>query len=105
MKTTEDVLEVVETMYADLQKIKSDINFFEASNAFKQNILAIEIALALFQLGYFTKRPIEEYERRWFEGGYYIHYDLDGGWPDLANNYSSIVEMVKENNFFSNEKV
>lgn len=105
MKDREEVVKMIEAAYAELKTIKDDIKFFEASDPFKQNILAIEIALALFQLGYFVKRPIEENERHWFEGGYYIHYDLDGGWPELANKYSSIVEIVREKKFFqaSNE--
>ena len=96
----EEILILIKNTYSGLSSIRRSINFFEASNAFKQNLLAIEIALALFQLGYFVKRPIEEHEKHWFDGGYYIHYDFEGSWPELAENYSSIVKIVKDNNFF-----
>ncbi len=100
MEEKQKIIDLVNSTYSELVKIKSDTNIFEASNPIKQNVYVIEIALALLQLGYFVNRPIEASEEYWFKGGYYIHYNLDGGWPVLADNYSRIVEITTQENFF-----
>jgi hypothetical protein len=100
MEKTEEIINLIKSTYTELVAIKNEVTFFEASTPFKHNILVIEIALALFELGYFVNRPIEGHEKYWFEGGYYIHYDFDGGWPKLADNYSNIVAIATEKNFF-----
>jgi len=100
MKEKQEIIDLINSTYSELIKIKADISIFEASNPTKHNIYVIEIALSLFQLGYFLNRPIEIPEEYWFEGGYYIHYDFDGGWPVLADNYSKIISIATQRNFF-----
>ena len=100
MEEKQKIIDLVNSTYSELAKIKADINIIEASEPIKHDIYVIEIALALLQLGFFVKRPIEVSEEYWFKGGYYIHYDLDGGWPVLADNYSKIIAITTQKNFF-----
>lgn len=101
MRSDENIIELINETCENLKKIKTDANFSDYSDrVLTHNILAIEIALSLFQLSFFNNRAIEEGEKYWFEGGFYIHYNLDGAWERLADNYSRIVQIVTERNFF-----
>jgi hypothetical protein len=100
MNTQKDILNLIEKTYSNINRAKQEVDIYSSSNTFKQDIYTIEIALCLFQLGFFANRSIQEIEENWFNGGYYIHYDLDGSYEELANNYSEIVKIVKEHNFF-----
>jgi hypothetical protein len=98
--TRESVIDLIEKTYKLLSEAKEKEGIYSTSNAFKQDIFTIEIALCLLQLGFFANKSIEKSEEYWFDGGYYIHYDLDGSWEALANCYSEIVRIIKEFNFF-----
>ena len=101
MMKNENIIELINDTYEELKKIKIDIEFSKYSDrVVTDNILVIEITLSLFQLGFFNNRTIEDCEKYWFEGGFYIHYNLDGKWERLADNYSRIVRIVAEQNFF-----
>jgi hypothetical protein len=100
MEKNSGIEDLITSTYLELNKVRNEIDILKASSPFKHNIYAIEIALALFQLGYFNNRSIEKKEEYWFEGGYHIHYDFDGSWPKLADNYSTIVTIVRTRNFF-----
>lgn len=91
---------IIGETYSELNKIRKDINMSETSEMMRFSIIAIEMAVGLFQLGIFNKREINTLEENWFKGGYFIHYNLDGGWDKLANNYSKIVEITTARNFF-----
>lgn len=99
MNITESKI-LIDSTYKELSRIKQDVDVFSASQAFKQNVLSIEVALALFQMGLLAKRPILEHEEHWFQGGYLIHYDFDGRWEKLADNYSQIADFCKKSEFF-----
>ncbi|HEX6191823.1 MAG TPA: hypothetical protein VFZ42_05635 [Chitinophagaceae bacterium] len=100
MEKKQEIIDLISSTCLELERFKADRNIFDASNPTKHNIYVIEIALALFQLGYFVNRPIETSEEYWFEGAYYIHYDFDGEWGVLADNYSRIVSLANRSNFF-----
>jgi hypothetical protein len=70
------------------------------NKALKQGTLSIEIAICLFELSFYCGRKIEESEKYWFTGRYYISYDFTGEWEDLAKMYDEIVKITKERNFF-----
>lgn len=91
---------LIKETYLELNKIRADINVSETSEMMRFSIIAIEISLGLFQLGLFNNREINSFEENWFKGGFHIHYNLDGGWGKLADNYSMIVEITTGRNFF-----
>lgn len=97
----EDYLDIlINDTYSELKNIRSEINMTDTSEMMRFSIIAIEIALSLFQLGVYNKREINSFEENWFKGGYHIHYNLEGGWKKLADNYSKIVEIVKDRDYF-----
>lgn len=60
-----------------------------------QDINAVQIALCLFEMSLYCNRPIKEDEMYWFNGGYYIAYDIAGEWEDISKMYDEIVKIVK----------
>ncbi|WP_290793202.1 hypothetical protein [Flavihumibacter sp. UBA7668] len=65
------------------------------------HVNAIDIALALTELGLKDGRPIDEQEKNWFRAGLYLSYVFDGSeWEDIARSYNDIVEKVKQLKYF-----
>lgn len=68
------------------------------NKALKQDILSVQIAISIFELNLYCGRAIEESEKYWFEGGYYLANDLTGEWEDISKMYNSLVEIAKGKN-------
>lgn len=62
---------------------------------------AVDIVLALSELGIKDKRPINQEEQNWFSAGLYLSYVFDGSeWEDIPIQFEKIVEEVEKRNYF-----
>jgi hypothetical protein len=73
------------------------------SNDYSKSIVAsIRIAVSLVELNIYSKRFIEPYEMKWFEGGYIISREFDDDlWRDIFVLYEKIASTVKAGNILN----
>jgi len=65
---------------------------------------AIEIALALTDLGIRDGRPITSDERNWFRADLYLAYVFEGSdWEDILEDYRQVVSFAESRQYFKNE--
>ena len=64
----------------------------------RQDILSVEIAVCLLEMAIYCNIAINEEEKYWFKGGYYISSDITGEWSDIATMYDKIVKIANDKN-------
>ncbi len=91
-----EIKTLIDNLRKRIEEYKS--NQLYNSKVLKQDILSIEIAISLLELYVYCGRKIEESEKYWFKGGYYIANDITGEWEDISKMYDEIVRISKGQN-------
>lgn len=99
----------------DLQEIianlRNEISKYRHSNDYKGGgsitvyiVNALEIAIALTEIGVFRNRPISFEEEHWFKGAYQMNFEFEGSpWIHILTLYEKLVDKVKELNYFRDQ--
>lgn len=65
------------------------------------HINAVDIALALTELGVKDNRAITKEEQEWFKAGLYLAYIFENSeWEDIVDEYNRIVAQVEKLSYF-----
>lgn len=89
-----EINQLLDTLHRRLAEYKKSSLYLTAP--LRQDILSVEIAVCLFEMAIYCNREINEDEKYWFKGGYYISSDITGEWSDIAAMYDKIVNLAKE---------
>jgi hypothetical protein len=74
---------------------------YEGQVEISTHVNAVDITLALVDLGIKDKRPISTMEENWFRAEYYLSLVFDNSeWEEIREEYSKIVEAVKKLKYF-----
>ena len=82
-----------------INQLHNRLNEYKKSPLFnnkilKRDILAIEIALCLFEMAIYCDRNITKDEEIWFEGSFYLAQDITGEWEDITKLYGQIANLA-----------